>query len=802
MAPSSGELWGHHFMPTKINVDCLMPNGVIVTLKCIRESRLETIKEDLWKEARNYPLYQVLAKDPNMYIFVSVTLDAEREEFYDESKRLCDLRLFQPVLKLVEPKGNKEEKMLNYDIGIAIGIHVHDLDEMKDQEIADYRRRSFEICQKANSSRADQGNESLALYAYPPEIENKPDLPRSMLDKLDQGKIRIAVWFWSRPPQKEKQKCTVSVMHNSPPEDIIREAVLKKLRSSESYSSAENKEKVLKDSQDICVLKVAGSDQYFLKKCPISQYKYIRACIARNDVPQLALMSKEGIYKTLPKGDLHKPAYIRKSIPPPVKKTKKLWHIDAHFKVLIESATYVNVQEADQLYVRVGIYHGTEAICQVKETKMVSHSSPSWDEWIEFEDMFTLDLPRAAKLCLSICSVKRRKNRDETTMLCWGNISLFDWRSFLQSGPVSLNLWAVPRGLDDLLYPLGLVGSNTKIKDSPCLKLKFEFFKDPVVYPDMEEFKDYGEFIQGTNTQQDKPQEKISPAEKEMLEDIARRDPLAEISEQEKMTLWRLRNYCKDVPDILPRFLDGVKWNARNEITHLYLLLENWPPVAPQTALELLDCKYADPVVRSMAVKWLDTISDEDLAQYLLQLVQTLKYEPYLDNPLSNLLLRRALLNKKIGHFFFWHLKAELHSQAVWVRFGLLLESFCRGLGPHLRPLIKQVEAMDKLTKLTDSIKDKFNQESMKERMKYMCEKIEQEDYVKSLENFQSPLENSVTLGELDITQCRIVDSAKKPLWLVWRNPDELADQLHEYHAIIFKNGDDLRQDMLTLQGK
>jgi hypothetical protein len=64
---------------------------------------------------------------------------------------------------------------------------------------------------------------------------------------------------------------------------------------------------------------------------------------------------------------------------------------------------------------------------------------------------------------------------------------------------------------------------------------------------------------------------------------------------------------------------------------------------------------------------------------------QTLKYEQYLDNPLSKLLLRRSLLNRKIGHFFFWHLKSEMSSPSHIVRFGLLLEAFCRGLGPHLK---------------------------------------------------------------------------------------------------------------------
>ena len=37
-------------------------------------------------------------------------------------------------------------------------------------------------------------------------------------------------------------------------------------------------------------------------------------------------------------------------------------------------------------------------------------------------------LPRSAKLCLSICSIKKRKGREEHTMLSWGNINLFDFK--------------------------------------------------------------------------------------------------------------------------------------------------------------------------------------------------------------------------------------------------------------------------------------------------------------------------------------------------------------------------------------
>ena len=49
--------------------------------------------------------------------------------------------------------------------------------------------------------------------------------------------------------------------------------------------------------------------------------------------------------------------------------------------------------------------------------------------------------------------------------------------------------------------------------------------------------------------------------------------------------------------------------------------------------------------------------SDDKLLMYLLQLVQVLKFESYLDCALGQFLLRRALSNKTIGHFFFWHLR-------------------------------------------------------------------------------------------------------------------------------------------------
>jgi phosphatidylinositol-4,5-bisphosphate 3-kinase len=72
-----------------------------------------------------------------------------------------------------------------------------------------------------------------------------------------------------------------------------------------------------------------------------------------------------------------------------------------------------------------------------------------------------------------------------------------------------------------------------------------------------------------------------------------------------------------------------------------------------------------------------------------------------------------------------------------------------------------------------------------------------QADYIKSLQYFHSPLEDTVMLGELDASQCKVMNAGKKPIWLVWKNPDELADKRNkEFSAIIYKNGDDLQHNI------
>lgn len=196
-----------------------------------------------------------------------------------------------------------------------------------------------------------------------------------------------------------------------------------------------------------------------------------------------------------------------------------------------------------------------------------------------------------------------------------------------------------------------------------------------------------------------------------LLEKIVRKDQLAELTEQDKKVLWRRRHDCLNYyPESIGKLMQAVKWNNHNDVIETYGLLFRWPDLRPAEAIELLTSVHADVEVRKLAVRCLHRhMRNEELEMYLLQLVQALKNEPYYNNELARFLLRRAFENMRIGFTLFWNLKSELKTQKHKYKFSILIEAYCRGLGGNLEFLLKQVDAIEKLSFLTQSIKNSFS---------------------------------------------------------------------------------------------
>lgn len=119
MGPSL--LWSESYsVPVSICLDFLLPNGLFITLEMSREALLSDVRARVCDEAKKcQPAACIVRlKSPEHYLFVSVTQDAKTVEYYDYSKRLCDLQLFYTFFKLVEVQGDLQEKTYNSSLSI------------------------------------------------------------------------------------------------------------------------------------------------------------------------------------------------------------------------------------------------------------------------------------------------------------------------------------------------------------------------------------------------------------------------------------------------------------------------------------------------------------------------------------------------------------------------------------------------------------------------------------------------------------------------------------------------------------
>jgi len=155
---------------------------------------------------------------------------------------------------------------------------------------------------------------------------------------------------------------------------------------------------------------------------------------------------------------------------------------------------------------------------------------------------------------------------------------------------------------------------------------------------------------------------------------------------------------------------------------------------------------------------------------------------------LALFLLKLALDNRfHIGHTFFWMLHAEMHIPAVRERFRLLTESYLRGSGEHCSIIEREMILINSLM-----VVYKTKQFSNVDGSCFGSSTVSGGSVPLTL-----PHDPSLSVTRLIMEKCRVLDSARAPLWLAFENADKMAK---EPVCVLFKATDDLRQDMLALQ--
>lgn len=262
MPPGLRRNFWDDFKPSSmVDVDCFLPTGVVIQLQVRIEAPLAEIKSRLWREASNYPLFNLL-KDASNYVFLCVNQRGKQEELVDEARQLIDVRPFRPLLKLIHRKGDKEEKLLNSTIGNLIGKSLHEFDQMQNTEVDDFRRKYRRFAEKIANERRQLDWIGRAMYAYPPELESTLPPPHIEEKLMENRRFLVNVAI-------KNNRASIKDMHafNVPADAYPDELLILVLKKRGAIMGVLDLDKPVD-----YVLKIVGRESYLLGNHPLLQY--------------------------------------------------------------------------------------------------------------------------------------------------------------------------------------------------------------------------------------------------------------------------------------------------------------------------------------------------------------------------------------------------------------------------------------------------------------------------------------------------------------------------------------------------
>ncbi|KAM6980094.1 phosphatidylinositol 4-phosphate 3-kinase C2 domain-containing subunit beta [Aplochiton taeniatus] len=444
-------------------------------------------------------------------------------------------------------------------------------------------------------------------------------------------------------------------------------------------------------------------------------------------------------------------------------------------------------------FLSCSLTHGGVELCAPQHTSKQSVSKylfhlVVWDQRVCFPVQIN-QLPRESQLTVTLyasplpppggAEEKGRQRRSMET-LGWVTMPLFNFRHILTCGRKLLGLWPSTPGSGNARSSL----PNFSQPDSVILQVDFPTSSFEVRFstPAPADFCPQYDFS------------RLDTVSQIQLQDVLHKKSLFWLTPEDKRLLWEKRAFCQAESGALPLVLASAprwEWACLPDI---YALLRQWACLNHLDALGLLHASFPDQELRHTAVQWMDSISDPELLDFLPQLVQALKYECYLDSPLVRFLLRRAIGDIRIAHYFFWLLKDTLQDSQFSVRYQHMLAALLCCMGRGLREEFdRQCWLVNILAKVAQGVRDA----SPSSRQAVLKESLEEVKQFFSISNScRLPLNPAMLVKAINIQSCSYFNSNAVPLKLSFQSLDPRGDNIN----VIFKSGDDLRQDMLTLQ--
>nr|XP_061779736.1 phosphatidylinositol 4-phosphate 3-kinase C2 domain-containing subunit beta-like [Nerophis lumbriciformis]XP_061779737.1 phosphatidylinositol 4-phosphate 3-kinase C2 domain-containing subunit beta-like [Nerophis lumbriciformis] len=445
-------------------------------------------------------------------------------------------------------------------------------------------------------------------------------------------------------------------------------------------------------------------------------------------------------------------------------------------------------------FLSCSLTHGGAELCAPQHTSKQAVSKylfhlVVWDQRVCFPVQIN-QLPRETQLTVTLYASSlpppggvedKGKQRRSIEALGWVTMPLFNFRHVLTCGRKLLGLWPSTPGSSGNARSSS---PNFSQPDSVILQVDFPTlsFEAHFSTPPAADFCPKYDFS------------RLDAISQIQLQDVLHKKAFFWLTPEDKRLLWEKKAFCQAESAALPLVLASAPCWQWACLPDIYALLKQWACLGHLDALGLLHATFPDQELRRTAVQWMDSISDPELLDFLPQLVQALKYECYLDSSLVRFLLRRAIGDVRIAHYLFWLLKDNLQDSQFCARYQHLLAALLCCVGRGLRDEFdRQCWQVSILAKVAQNVRDA----APSNRQNILREGLEEmKQFFSVNSSCRLPLNPALLVRGINIQSCSFFNSNAVPLKLSFQNLDPLGDNIN----VIFKSGDDLRQDMLTLQ--
>ena len=334
---------------------------------------------------------------------------------------------------------------------------------------------------------------------------------------------------------------------------------------------------------------------------------------------------------------------------------------------------------------------------------------------------------------------------------------------------------------------------------------------------------------------------RLNPYNRNQINEVLNMPDFIEMESKHSILFWshRYELLKQNTPYALTKIMNSVKWgDPKNENEFIKNILGHWKTVEICDLLYMLSRKFSVnqmypntngvlyqfegmKAIRIYAVEKLKERTDAELNFILLQLVQAIRYEDIstknVKSPLVTFLIERCCKDAILSSSFYWFIECESNMgesnnskniteiPEIIKIYGLIRDKFFEDIKKNkdiLEIINNEVSFKAELVKIS-SILSKVNKvENKKNELRNLIDFTEKKEIQDT--EYYLPINPQLKVKGAISSKCTVFKSAKCPVKYSFNVTEDTKQNNHnddkDHISIMFKYGDDLRQDQLILQ--